>query len=63
VLQLTSGREVRLGDPSNLAVKLAVAAAVLPRSEGALYVDVSVPTRAVAGYATTQVDPQFSGQG
>ena len=35
-----------------IAVKLAVAAAILPRSEGALYVDVSVPTRAVAGYAT-----------
>jgi cell division protein FtsQ len=63
VLQLESGREVRLGDLSNLAVKLAVAAAILPRSEGALYVDVSVPTRAVAGYATTGTDAQVSGQG
>jgi cell division septal protein FtsQ len=52
VLQLESGREVRLGDISNMLVKLAAAAAVLPRSEGAAYVDVSVPTRAVAGYPT-----------
>ena len=36
VLQLQSGREVRLGDLSDLPVKLAVAAAILPRSEGAL---------------------------
>jgi cell division protein FtsQ len=59
VLQLESGREVRLGDMSNMPVKLAVAAAVLPRSKGAAYVDVSVPTRAVAGY----FDSQVSGQG
>ena len=74
VLQLASGREVRLGDVSNLAVKLAVAAAILPRADGALYIDVSVPTRAVAGYATgasawpggssaTGTNPQVSGQG
>jgi cell division protein FtsQ len=74
VLQLQSGREVRLGDMSNMAVKLAVAAAVLPRSEGAAYVDVSVPTRAVAGYPTaapglattvpaTPGNTQVSGQG
>lgn len=74
VLQLASGREVRLGDVSNLAVKLAVAAAILPRAEGALYIDVSVPARAVAGYATgasaspvgssaTNANPQVSGKG
>ena len=74
VLQLSAGREVRLGDLSNLNVKLAVAAAILPRSAGAAYVDVSVPTRAVAGYATgssstavpssaTSTDAQVSGQG
>jgi cell division protein FtsQ len=58
VLQLASGREVRLGDMSNMLVKLAVAAAILPRSEGATYVDVSVPTHAVAGYPTaSQVPP------
>jgi cell division protein FtsQ len=59
VLQLSGGREVRLGDTSNLNVKLAVAAAVLPHATDALYVDVSVPTRAAAGY---QADPQPSGQ-
>ena len=74
VLQLTAGREIRLGDLSNLNVKLAVAAAILPRAAGATYVDVSVPTRAVAGYATGASDPtvlssastadsQVSGQG
>lgn len=74
VLQLVSGREIRLGDGTNLPVKLAVAAAILPRSKGALYVDVSVPTRAVAGYATAAPAPvvtaptptintQLSGQG
>jgi cell division protein FtsQ len=61
--QLESGREVRLGDVSDLALKLAVAAAILPRSGGALYVDVSVPARAVAGYPTTGTDSQVSGQG
>jgi cell division protein FtsQ len=60
VLQLESGREVRLGDFGDLAVKLAVAAAILPRSEGALYIDVSVPTRAVAGYATGRTEAQVS---
>ncbi len=59
VLQLAGGRQVRLGDLSNLAVKLAVAAAILPRSSGASYIDVSVPRRAVAGYDNSQV----SGQG
>ncbi len=74
VLQLASGREVRLGDMSNMPVKIAVAAAVLRRAEGALYVDVSVPTRAVAGYSagtttpqgglpTTTTNSQLSGQG
>jgi cell division protein FtsQ len=65
VLQIAGGREVRLGDMSNLAVKLAVAAMILPRATDALYVDVSVPTRAVAGYrtdgSTTSVDSQPSG--
>jgi cell division protein FtsQ len=59
VLQISGGREVRLGDTSNLNVKLAVAAAVLPHAADALYIDVSVPTRAVAGY---QADSQPSGQ-
>jgi len=64
VVQLPGGREIRLGDVSNLAVKLAVAAAVLPHARDALYVDVSVPTRPVAGYSTaTPSNSQVSGQG
>jgi cell division protein FtsQ len=58
VLQLTGGTQVRLGDLSNLAVKLAVAAAIIPKSAGASYIDVSVPTRAVAGYPNSQVSSQ-----
>lgn len=67
VLQVSGGREVRLGDTSNLRVKLAVAAAVLARAPGALYVDVTVPTRAVAGYQSADsglgLNSQPSGQG
>jgi cell division protein FtsQ len=62
VLQLASGQQIRLGDLTNLAVKLAVAAVVLPRARTARYVDVSVPTRPVAGYSTT-ANAQVSGQG
>jgi cell division protein FtsQ len=61
-LELRGSREVRLGDTSNLPAKLAVTAAILPRATGATYVDVSVPTRAVAGYASGQNAP-VSGQG
>ena len=61
-LELRGGREVRLGDTSNLPAKLAVTAAILPRAAGASYVDVSVPTRAVAGYASSQ-NALVSGQG
>jgi len=49
-LVLVSGLEVRLGDTADLALKLAVARRLVPRAEEALYVDVSVPERAVAGY-------------
>jgi len=64
VVQLPGGREIRLGDLSNLSVKLAVAAAVLPHAQAALYVDVSVPTRPVAGYSTAPPsNVQVSGQG
>ena len=49
-LVLASGLEVRLGDPSNLALKLAVARPIVPLARGACYVDVSVPGRSVAGY-------------
>jgi cell division protein FtsQ len=63
VVQLAGGREIRLGDLGNLAVKLAVAAVVLPHAQDALYVDVSVPTRPVAGYTPTSPNSQVSGQG
>jgi cell division septal protein FtsQ len=59
-LALRGGIELRLAEPSNLGVKLAVAARVLrslSRSERAAlgYIDVSVPPRAVAG-VNSQVD-------
>ncbi len=49
-LTLRSGIELRLGDPTDVAVKLAVARQVL-REHGELsgYLDVSVPERPVAG--------------
>lgn len=51
-LRLRSGLELRLGEPVDLDLKLAVAAAALPRLQpGATYLDVSVPERPVAGAA------------
>ena len=49
-LRLQSGVELRLGEPTDLDLKLAVAAAVLPRLRlGSTYLDVSVPERPVGG--------------
>lgn len=49
-LTLRSGIELRLGDTTDLAVKLEVARRVLPRLAGLRgYLDVSVPERPVAG--------------
>ena len=49
-LALRSGIELRLGDTTDLAVKLEVARRVLPRIGGLHgYLDVSVPERPVAG--------------
>lgn len=49
-LELRTGLQLRLGDGSDLAVKLEVARRVLPRLGGlAGYLDVSVPERPVAG--------------
>lgn len=49
-LVLRTGLEVRLGDGSDLPVKLAVARQVLPQLAGATgYLDLSVPERPVAG--------------
>jgi cell division protein FtsQ len=63
-LALRSGIEVRLGDTSDLAVKLEVARRVLPQLAGARgYLDVSVPERPVAGDTTldSQVEVETSG--
>jgi hypothetical protein len=49
-LVLRSRVEVRLGDLTNLGLKLAIAARVLRLAPGSAYVDVSVPLRSVAGY-------------
>jgi cell division protein FtsQ len=49
-LELRSGLELRLGDHSDLAVKLEVARHVIPQLAGSEdYLDVSVPERPVAG--------------
>jgi cell division protein FtsQ len=48
-LTLASGREIRLGAPLQLRLKLAIAAKILPLAGGAPYVDVSVPERPVVG--------------
>lgn len=55
-LRLRSGLEVRLGDPSDVDLKLAVAARVIPLlATGTAYLDVAVPDRPVAG---TTLDSQ-----
>ena len=49
-MTLRSGLELRLGEPLDVGLKLAVAATVIPRlSEGTTYLDVAVPDRPVAG--------------
>jgi hypothetical protein len=56
VFRLRSGLELRLGDPTDIRLKLAIARralALLPA--GAAYVDVSVPERPVAGPDNPQV--------
>ena len=63
LLVLAGGLEVRLGAPRDVALKLAVTAAILPslahRAEGGPdYLDVSVPERSVSG-----LNPQVGGEG
>ena len=53
VFALRSGLDLRLGDREHLALKLAVAARILPLARGAYYVDVSLPARPVAGAASS----------
>jgi cell division protein FtsQ len=59
-LRLRSGVQLRLGDPLDVRLKLAVAARVLPLlSDGTMYLDVSVPERPVAGttlYSQVEVE-------
>ena len=57
-LVLRRGPEIRLGEPRDLLLKLAVAARVFPLLErGTLYLDVSVPERPVAStYLNSQLE-------
>jgi cell division protein FtsQ len=56
-LRLRSGLELRLGEPANVDLKLAVAGRVLPLlPAGSGYLDLSVPDRPVAG--PPSLDPQ-----
>lgn len=58
VFRLRSGVELRLGDPNDIRLKLAVAVEALRRlPAGSTYLDVSVPGRPVAGE-----NPQVSGR-
>ncbi len=60
-LRLRSGLEVRLGDPLDVALKLAVAARVIPLLDaGTLYLDVAVPERPVSGTLNSQVEGQVA---
>jgi cell division protein FtsQ len=59
VYRLRSGLELRLGEPTDVRLKLAIVRRALRRlPPGTLYLDVSVPQRPVAGSS----DPQLSGR-
>lgn len=56
-LRLRSGLELRLGDPRDVPLKLAIAARVIPLLDpGTVYLDVAVPERPVAGTLNSQVE-------
>ena len=58
-LRLRSGLEVRLGDPLDVRLKLAVAARVIPLlTPETIYLDVAVPERPVSGTLNSQVEPE-----
>lgn len=63
-LRLRSGVQLRLGDPVDVPLKLAVAARVLPLLQhGTVYLDVSVPDRPVSGatlYSHVEVEGSAS---
>lgn len=65
-LRVRSGIEIRLGEPIDLELKLAVAAKVLPLLRpGSTYLDVSVPERPVGGVDSgqpTDTQPQLERQ-
>lgn len=61
-LHLQSGVEVRLGDATDVDLKLAVARRILPLVQpGSVYVDVSVPERPVAGTSTLNSQVEVEG--
>jgi cell division protein FtsQ len=62
-LKLRSGLEVRLGDATDVELKLLVARRVIPLLQpGSLYLDVSLPQRAVAGRTLdSQVEVETEG--
>lgn len=56
-LRLRSGLEIRLGDPLDVPLKLAVAARVIPLlGDETPYLDVAVPERPVSGSLNSQVE-------
>ncbi len=58
-LRLRSGLDIRLGDPLDVALKLAVAARVIPLlTSDTTYLDVAVPERPVSGTLNSQVEPE-----
>ena len=58
-LRLRSGLELRLGEPLDVALKLAVAARVIPLlTSDTTYLDVAVPERPVSGTLNSQVEPE-----
>jgi hypothetical protein len=62
VFGLRSGLDLRLGTDDALALKLAVAARILPLVRGAAYLDVSLPARPVAG-SPSPPNAQVAGRG
>jgi cell division protein FtsQ len=61
VFALRSGLQLRLGNEQDLALKLAVAARILPLAHGATYLDVSLPARPVAGSKTLNQQVEVEG--
>lgn len=60
-IRLRSGLELRLGYPTDVTLKLAIAARIIPLLDpGTVYLDVSVPERPVAGTLNSQVELEGS---